>query len=111
MSAGKIRSHLMAAGLTHMKEIKSINRILHGSLCIEFNRDCGISPAEFRVISLLLKGYNSSQIAGICSRSIKTISAQKRNAFKRMGVSNDATLLSTLLLHGMVTIYTDFNRE
>ncbi len=83
---------------------KSINRIWHGSLCIEFNSDCGISPTEFKIITLLLKGYNNRQIADICSRSVKTISTQKRSAFKRMAIKNDATLLSTLLLRGNVTI-------
>ncbi|ECC1744151.1 helix-turn-helix transcriptional regulator [Salmonella enterica] len=95
----------MAAGLTDIREIREINRIWYGCLCIEFNRDSGLSPAELRVISLLLKGYKSGQIAALCSRSVKTISAQKGQAFKRLGVSNDATLLSALLLHGVVTVY------
>ncbi|EJH4403083.1 LuxR family transcriptional regulator, partial [Salmonella enterica] len=31
-------------------------------------------------------------------------------AFRRLGVRNDATLLPTLMLLGMVTLYTDLNR-
>ncbi|ECC1695082.1 LuxR family transcriptional regulator [Salmonella enterica subsp. salamae] len=99
----------MAPSLTDIRESREINRIWYGSLCIEFNCDSGLSPAELRVISLLLEGYNSGQIAALCSRSVKTISAQKGRAFKRLGVSNDATLLSTLLLHGTVTVYTGLN--
>ncbi|EAY0104285.1 helix-turn-helix transcriptional regulator [Salmonella enterica] len=95
----------MTSSLTDIQEKNGIDRIWYGGLCIEFNSDCGLSPAEFRVISLLLKGYNSGQIAALYSRSVKTISAQKGQAFKRLGVRNDATLLSTLLLHGMVTVY------
>ncbi|EFQ9546620.1 LuxR family transcriptional regulator, partial [Salmonella enterica] len=38
------------------------------------------------------------------------ISAQKGQAFRRLGVRNDATLLPTLMLLGMVTLYTDLNR-
>ncbi|EAU7965033.1 LuxR family transcriptional regulator, partial [Salmonella enterica] len=53
--------------------------------------------------------YNNSQIAVICSRSIKTISSQKCIAFKRLGIKNDATLLPALILHGMVKIHTDYN--
>lgn len=91
----------MAAGLTDTRESREINRIWYGRLYIEFNRDSGLSPAELRLISLLLKGYESGQIAALC----KTIFARKSQAFKRPGVSNDATLLSALLLHGVVTVY------
>ncbi|MBD6546778.1 hypothetical protein FMD04_18120, partial [Salmonella enterica subsp. enterica serovar Enteritidis] len=58
----------------------------------------------------LLQGYNCGQIAALCFRSVKTISAQKVLAFRRLGVRNDATLLPTLMLLGMVTLYTDLNR-
>ncbi|EAB4961675.1 helix-turn-helix transcriptional regulator [Salmonella enterica] len=101
----------MASSLTDIQGKNSIERIWYGCLCIEFNSDYGLSQAEFRVISLLLKGYNSGQIAAFYSRSVKTISAQKGRAFKRLGVRNDATLLPALLLQGMVTVYTDLNRE
>ncbi|EDC6228531.1 helix-turn-helix transcriptional regulator [Salmonella enterica subsp. enterica serovar Braenderup] len=84
-------------------------RIWYGSLCIEFNSNGGLSPAELRVIRLVLEGYKSGQIAARCSRSVKTISAQKSQAFKRLGVRSDATLLSALLLSGIVTLYTDLN--
>lgn len=104
-------SHSMRSTLAQKNKIKTINKIFHRSLCIEFNCDCGISPTEFKVISLLLEGYNSRQIADICSRSIKTISTQKRSAFRRMGIRNDASLLSTLLLHDIVTIYIDLSGE
>ncbi|EDM9064982.1 LuxR family transcriptional regulator [Salmonella enterica subsp. enterica serovar Give] len=95
----------MTSGLADIQEKNIIYRIWYGCLCIEFNSDCRLSPAEFRVMSLLLRGYNPGQIAALCSRSVKTISAQKGQAFKRLGVRNDATLLPTLLLHGMVTVY------
>ncbi|ELC5340098.1 helix-turn-helix transcriptional regulator [Salmonella enterica] len=90
--------------------VSNSNRIWHNSLCIEFNNNGGLTPAELRVIHLLLKGYTSGQIATLCFRSIKTISVQKGNAFRRLGVRNDATLLPTLLLRGVVTLYTDLNR-
>lgn len=63
--------------------------------------------AELNVIQLLLKGYSISQIATLRRRSVKTISVQKKNAFRRLNVSNDASLLSVLLLRGIVLIYTD----
>ncbi|ELI4468858.1 helix-turn-helix transcriptional regulator [Salmonella enterica] len=96
----------MASALTAFPEDGDFSRIWYDRLCIEFNSDGGLSPAELRVIRLLLRGYNSGQIAALCFRSVKTISAQKGQAFRRLGVRNDATLM----LLGMVTLYTDLNR-
>ncbi|EHJ8505922.1 response regulator transcription factor [Salmonella enterica subsp. diarizonae serovar 47:k:z53:[z84]] len=76
-------------------------------ICIEFRHTGGLSMAELNVIQLLLKGYSISQIATLRRRSVKTISVQKKNAFRRLNVSNDASLLSVLLLRGIVLIYTD----
>ncbi|YAW18099.1 helix-turn-helix transcriptional regulator [Salmonella enterica] len=86
----------MASALTAFPEDGDFGRIWYDRLCIEFNSDGGLSPAELRVIRLLLRGYNSGQIAALCFRSVKTISAQKGQAFRRLGVRNDATLLPTL---------------
>lgn len=95
----------MTTNLTGLPERRISSQIWYGRLCIEFNSDGGLSPAERRVIRLLLQGYNSRQIAALCLRSVKTISTQKGRAFKRLGVRNDATLLPALLLQGMVTVY------
>ncbi|EAQ4021822.1 LuxR family transcriptional regulator [Salmonella enterica subsp. enterica serovar Saintpaul] len=76
-------------------------------ICIEFRHTGGLSMAELNVIQLLLKGYSISQIATLRRRSVKTISVQKKTAFKRLNVSNDASLLSVLLLRGIVLIYTN----
>ncbi|EKA4602088.1 helix-turn-helix transcriptional regulator [Salmonella enterica] len=97
----------MATIITGLPERRISSRLWYGRLCIEFNSNGDLSPAERRVIRLLLQGYNSGQIAALCFRSVKTISTQKGRAFKRLGVRNDATLL----LQGMVTVYTDLNRE
>ncbi|EBX7128024.1 LuxR family transcriptional regulator, partial [Salmonella enterica subsp. enterica serovar Enteritidis] len=49
----------MASALTVFPEDGDINRIWYDRFCIEFNSDGGLSPAELRVIRLLLRGYNS----------------------------------------------------
>ncbi|EAR4440309.1 LuxR family transcriptional regulator [Salmonella enterica] len=73
-------------------------------LHFEFNKDCGLSESELCVVQLLLKGYTQKQIAAMRLRSVKTISAQKCNAFIKLGVRSDITLLSVLLLKNMVNI-------
>ncbi len=72
----------MASALTAFPEDGDFSRIWYDRLCIEFNSDGGLSPAELRVIRLLLRGYNSGQIAALCFRSVKTISAQKWPGFQ-----------------------------
>ncbi|EAA9231897.1 helix-turn-helix transcriptional regulator [Salmonella enterica subsp. enterica serovar Give] len=100
----------MTANPANIPESKKPDRIWYGNLCIKFNSDGGLTPAELRIIRLLLEGYKSGQIATRNFRSIKTISAQKGKAFKRLGVRNDATLLQTLLLRGIVSVYTGRNQ-
>ncbi|EHZ8150426.1 hypothetical protein MLA66_004419 [Salmonella enterica] len=56
------------------------------------------------MVQQLLEGYTQKQIAAIRVRSVKTISAQKINAFTKLGVRRDITLLSVLLLKNMVRI-------
>ncbi|EBC5055217.1 helix-turn-helix transcriptional regulator [Salmonella enterica] len=82
-----------------------------GRLYIMFNDNkCSLSRAEKSVVQLLLVGYSQKQIATIHQRSIKTISLQKTNAFRRLNVRNDASLLSVLLLRGIVTVYIEENK-
>ncbi|EKS6154161.1 response regulator transcription factor [Salmonella enterica] len=82
-----------------------------GRLYIVFNdNDCDLSMAEKNIVQLLLAGYSQTQIATIKRRSVKTISVQKVNAFRRLNVKNDTSLLSVLLLRGIVTIYAEENQ-
>ncbi|WP_222864792.1 LuxR C-terminal-related transcriptional regulator, partial [Serratia marcescens] len=47
---------------------------------------------EQTVIEYIHAGMTVSQIAQKLSRSVKTISAQKRNAMRKMGVDRDSDL-------------------
>lgn len=95
---------------TDMERAEGNDRcIWYDTLCLKFRNFGGLSPAEFRVIYLLLKGFNNEQIAVILSRSQKTISAQKCSAFKKLGIKNDATILAALLKLELVNIYYDVN--
>ncbi len=67
----------MASALTVFPEDGDINRIWYDRFCIEFNSDGGLSPAELRVIRLLLQGYNCGQIAALCFRSVKPFQPRK----------------------------------
>lgn len=53
-----------------------------------------LSEREDKVLKYLFSGYNVTETARMLNRSIKTISAQKRHAMKKLGVESDAELLS-----------------
>lgn len=51
-----------------------------------------LTHAEKQVLSEMLKGYSLTEIAKRFSKSVKTISAQKQTAIKRLGVRNTQEL-------------------
>ena len=55
-----------------------------------------LSPREREVVRCCLDGMSTSQIADKFSRSIKTVSTQKKAAFQKLGISTDRELF---LLH------------
>lgn len=55
-----------------------------------------LSPREREVVRCCLDGMSTSQIAEKFSRSIKTVSTQKKAAFQKLGISTDRELF---LLH------------
>ncbi|WKZ92907.1 LuxR C-terminal-related transcriptional regulator [Chimaeribacter arupi] len=52
-----------------------------------------LSECEDKVIKYIFSGYNVTETARLLDRSIKTVSAQKRQAMKKLGVENDTELL------------------
>jgi len=52
-----------------------------------------LSECEDKVIKYIFSGYNVTETARLLDRSIKTVSAQKRQAMKKLGVQNDTELL------------------
>ncbi|HHA3672170.1 TPA: LuxR C-terminal-related transcriptional regulator, partial [Salmonella enterica subsp. enterica serovar Muenchen] len=52
-----------------------------------------LSQKELEVIAIVISGSRFKDIARTDGRSIKTLSAQKRNAYLKIGVSNDVELL------------------
>ncbi|WP_268799857.1 response regulator transcription factor [Pseudomonas huanghezhanensis] len=60
-----------------------------------------LSPRELEVIRLLAAGHSVGAIALQLSRSKQTVSAQKVNAMRKLGLANDAALFIYLQEHGL----------
>ncbi|EKS0985109.1 helix-turn-helix transcriptional regulator, partial [Escherichia coli] len=50
-----------------------------------------LTKIECDVLELIMKGYSSTKIAHLRNRSNKTVSSQKRQIYKKLGVRNDLT--------------------
>ncbi|MBR7989952.1 response regulator transcription factor [Burkholderia cenocepacia] len=56
-------------------------------------RESKLSPREIEVIRLYLSGLSINMIAARLSKGKQTVSAQKTNAMKKLGVKNDVELV------------------
>lgn len=55
-----------------------------------------LSPRELEVVRLLAQGHSINHIAAMLNRTKQTISAQKKNAMLKIGVSSDVDLFAYL---------------
>jgi two-component system capsular synthesis response regulator RcsB len=65
--------------------------------------DSSLSKREAEVLRLYVEGLSVTEIAEQLNRSIKTVSGQKKSAFKKLGVANDADLIRYALDSGLCT--------
>lgn len=63
-----------------------------------------LTKKEVIIITYLLNGKTVTDIAKLTNRDVRTISTQKNNAYKKLGVKNDISLLATLLENSYVAI-------
>ncbi|ELS8065582.1 helix-turn-helix transcriptional regulator [Escherichia coli] len=57
-----------------------------------------LTKIECDVLELIMKGYSSTKISHLRNRSNKTVSSQKRQIYKKLGVRNDLTFWIDILL-------------
>ncbi|MGV8916350.1 MAG: response regulator [Pseudomonas sp.] len=60
-----------------------------------------LSPKESEVLRLLAAGRSVGEIAAYLNRSKQTVSAQKVNAMRKLGLANDSALFIYLQEHGL----------
>lgn len=66
-----------------------------------YGGDVRLSPREMEVIRLLASGKNVTEIAKDMHRSITTISRQKGDAMRKLGISSNAELYAYAREHGL----------
>jgi len=60
-----------------------------------------LSAREMEVVRLYVGGLSLTQIADRLSRSVKTVSRQKRDAMRKLGIDHDSLLADYAREHGM----------
>jgi len=91
----------VAAGETYLSE--TLLDILHETDEVsEAMPGADLSTREKEVIKLFVAGMSLQQIAEREGKSVKTISRQKRDAMRKLGVDHDSLLLDYVRDHGLV---------
>lgn len=65
-------------------------------------RGCTLTPRELEVVRLFSSGYSLAEIAQRQNRTISTISTQKYNAMRRLGVSSNIELIRYAYAQGLI---------
>ncbi|WP_274539549.1 helix-turn-helix domain-containing protein [Escherichia coli] len=63
-----------------------------------------LTDVEYDMLELLIKGYTVTQISRIRDRSVKTVSAQKFQIYKKLNIRTDITFWLDLSLSPYVKI-------
>ncbi|EJP7814214.1 TPA: LuxR family transcriptional regulator [Escherichia coli] len=63
-----------------------------------------LTEAECDVLKFLLKGCNTTKISQQRSRSIKTVSIQKQQIYRKLGIRNDITFWIDILLSPSIKV-------
>jgi len=88
LHAGCLYLHTgMAAQISFMLSEQTLSPTRQG--CATLFNDVSLSSREREVLRYCLSGLSVTQISKKFDRSVKTISAQKRAAFRKLGVQND----------------------
>jgi two-component system capsular synthesis response regulator RcsB len=91
----------VAAGETYLSE--TLLDILHETDEVSVAMPgAALSPRETEVIRLFVAGLSLQQIADREGKSVKTISRQKRDAMRKLGVDHDGLLIDYVRDHGLV---------
>ncbi|MBJ9048925.1 EAL domain-containing protein [Citrobacter braakii] len=80
----------------NLEEKKNINFRFPHSLLIQCAHKYKLSDREEEVLVLIAKGVSINSISKFKNRSYKTIWAHKNNAYKKMGIKNDAGFINYL---------------
>ncbi len=62
-----------------------------------------LSPRERQVVERIVEGYSTKEIANSTHTSVKTVEKQRRDAMRKLGVDNTASLVRVSLELGLAT--------
>lgn len=68
-----------------------------------------LSPKELEVIAIIASGTKFSDVARTDNRNVKTLSAQKRTAYLKIGVSSDVEFLHYIYWLSEKVMNAEFN--
>lgn len=101
LSEALVALHLMRQGVTYYPANFKQDMPKAGLESSVHTRLESLSPREFEVLRLFVLGDSISNIAEQLNRSIKTISAQKASAMRKLNVQNNQDLIAFCTQHSL----------
>jgi two-component system capsular synthesis response regulator RcsB len=98
---------LAAAVRAASKGRRYLGKVAHESLLIRSPNQplaplaASLTPRQYEVVRLFSQGLSVTEIARRLSRDIRTISRQKRDAMRKIGVQTDSALFAYARAHGL----------
>lgn len=96
MRVGELYSHSGSVVSEVHKELGSINHLQADNIGAQLPGYPMLSLREREVLRLCIDGMTVTQIAMMFERSVKTVSAQKLTAYRKLGLKNDMDLFKSL---------------
>ena len=63
-----------------------------------------LTPAEKRVLLLLLSGNSNKEIAHVLSRSVRTVEVHRRRVMRKFGAANIVDVVKGAIRHGLIDV-------
>lgn len=91
--------------------VRMVKSILHDNESNSTTVGSPLTPAQTRVLKLIIEGRSNREIAGLLNRSTRTIEVHRAHVMEKLGVRNMLELIKRAIALGLVDMSPDQNAE
>lgn len=101
--SGDLLSAIRAAAVGNLYLSSGVAELVISSITSNEERNplLTLSPREYEIVELIVRGYTSRQISEHFTTSVKTVERQRRNAMQKLNVNDIASLVLLCIKLGM----------
>jgi two-component system, NarL family, invasion response regulator UvrY len=103
--AGELLAAVRAVSTGSVYLSASVSQVLTSDVYVDKTQTLldRLSPRERHVVERIVEGYSTKEIANSMHTSVKTVEKQRRDAMRKLGVENTASLVRVSLELGLTT--------